>query len=82
MVKIGDSQFAPNFELVAQPNDWGKQVKQASAAATVGQSSKALIYREFWETVLDRIRAEHPSWTRDGRVIRHSATAGQEPPGS
>lgn len=64
VARIGDSLFAPNFELVAQPNDWEKQVKQASAVATTGQSGKALIYREFWEFVLDRIRAEHPSWTR------------------
>lgn len=64
VVRIGDSLFAPNFELVAQPNDWEKRVKQASAVATASQSGKALIYREFWEFVLDRIRAEHPSWTR------------------
>lgn len=60
VVQIGDSLFAPNFELVAQPNDWEKKVKQASAV----QSGKALIYREFWELILDQIRAEHPSWTR------------------
>ena len=64
VARIGDSLFAPNFELVAQPNDWEKQVKQASAVAMTGQSGKALIYREFWEFALDRIRAEQPSWTR------------------
>ncbi len=63
VVKIGDSEPAPNFELVAQPNDWEKQVKKAtSGAATL--SGKSLIYSEFWEQVLSEIRTQHPSWTR------------------
>lgn len=71
VVRIGNSQYAPNFELVAQPNDWEKQVKQASAVTTTSQSSKALIYGDFWTFVLDRIRSEHPSWTR-GRTSNQS----------
>lgn len=62
VVRIGDSQPAPDFELVAQPNDWKKQVKKTTSASEA--SGKSLLYREFWEMVLDRIRAEHPSWTR------------------
>jgi len=63
VVRIGASPPAPNFELVAQPNDWEKAVKK-----TVGQtgavSAKAAVYREFWELVLERIRDKHPDWTR------------------
>lgn len=62
VVRIGDSQPAPDFELVAQPNDWKKQVKKTTSASEA--SGKSVLYREFWEMVLDRIRAEHPSWTR------------------
>lgn len=64
VVKIGESQPAPNFELVAQPNDWEKQVKQAASKRTGEVSAKVRRYREFWEATLARIRAEHPDWTR------------------
>ena len=62
VVRIGDSQPAPNFELIAQPNDWEKQVKKLTAAPEV--SAKSLLYREFWETALERIRTQYPTWTR------------------
>jgi hypothetical protein len=50
--------------LVAQPNDWEKRVKKATSVAGGQASAREQQYREFWEAVLDRIRAEHPSWTR------------------
>jgi Domain of unknown function (DUF4268) len=64
VVKIGESQPAPNFELVAQPNDWEKQVKKATASTPGEASGKARQYREFWGAALERIRLEHPDWTR------------------
>lgn len=64
IVKIGDSDPAPNFELVAQPNDWEKEVKRVTSTGGGEASAKERLYREFWETVLERVRAEHPSWTR------------------
>ena len=62
VVRIGDSTLAPNFNLVAQPNDWGKQVKAATGAAPLTERSK--LYREFWEKFLDRIATEHPARTK------------------
>ena len=61
VVKIGNSEPAPNFKLVAQPNDWGKQVKAATAAGPL--TEKAKLYWDFWEQFLARIAAERPSWT-------------------
>ena len=62
VVRIGDSTPAPNFRLVAKPNDWGKQVK---AAVTPGPADeRAKLRREFWEATLQQIRERHPSWTR------------------
>lgn len=62
VVRIGDSSPAPAFKLVAQPNDWGKQVR-ASTASGDG-SEKGLRYWESYEQFLNRIRTDHPTWTR------------------
>lgn len=62
VVRIGDSEPAPNFELVAQPNDWEKQVRKVTS--TAGTSPKSQIYSEFWTQALAAMRAQHPSWTR------------------
>jgi Domain of unknown function (DUF4268) len=59
---------APNFKLVAQPNDWGKQVKAATAAGAMTERSK--LYYEFWEQFLTRVQSEHPGWTKAKRPSR------------
>lgn len=64
VVQIGDSQPAPNFDLVVQPNDWEKQVRQATSPRTGEASARVRRYREFWEATLNRIRVEYPAWTR------------------
>lgn len=61
VVRIGDSEPAPNFELVAQPNDWEKQVK--SATTTPSETDLGQTYQQFWDLVLNRIHTEHPDWT-------------------
>ncbi len=63
VVQINDSIPAPSFELVAEPNDWEKEVK--SAVRFKGSDSpRAGTYRAFWEQALEAIRIEDPSWTR------------------
>jgi len=70
VVRIGDSLPAPAFKLVAQPNDWGKQVRASTAS---GESSeKGLQYWEFWEQFLTRIHTDHPTWTRARTATRAS----------
>lgn len=62
VVRIGASLPAPAFKLVAQPNDWGKQVKASTAS---GESSdRRRQYWDFWEQFLTRIQAAHPTWSR------------------
>src|SRR4029453_11030 len=46
LVRIGDSTAAPLFKVVAQPNDWQKQVRTATQAGAV--SGKGALYVEFW----------------------------------
>lgn len=67
-IRIDDSRPAPLFRLVAQPNDWTKQVHAGKAAVAV--SGKAAAYTQFWSELLERIRTKHPSWT--------TATAGSK----
>ncbi|KUI23034.1 hypothetical protein AU194_28190 [Mycobacterium sp. GA-2829] len=62
VVKIGASAPAPNFKLVVSPNDWSKQVKAAADASSYTGLPRA--YWDFWRQFLDRIAAEHPTWTQ------------------
>lgn len=62
VVQIGNSVPAPNFKLVAQPNDWGKQVKAATGAGAVTERSQR--YWKFWEQFLNRVVNEHPGWIK------------------
>lgn len=64
VVRIGGSDPAPAFKLVAQPNDWGKQVKAAAVATSGEVSTRERLYQDFWSIVRDRIVAAHPTWTK------------------
>lgn len=44
--RIGDSPYAPKFQLVSQPNDWAKTIKK-SASSTFLTDTKVL-QLEFW----------------------------------
>jgi len=62
VVRIGESAPAPAFKLIAQPNDWGKQVK--AAAQQVGMSERTQLYWEFWSRFTAAVKSKHPTWTR------------------
>jgi hypothetical protein len=64
VIRIGDSQPAPAFKLVEQPNDWAKQVKAATANPSGEVSERERLYLEFWERYRLRVLIEHPTWTR------------------
>lgn len=66
VVRIGDSAAAPLMELQAQPNDWAAQVLANVREVSRG-AGKTAAYAEFWTAMLERIRAEHPGWTRARR---------------
>jgi len=62
VVKIGDSQPAPNFKLRVQPNEW--HAATSAAAKTTSQlAGKAPLYQAFWARFLERVKAERPGWT-------------------
>jgi hypothetical protein len=70
VVRIGDSAPAPNFRLVAEPNDWEKQVKAGTVAGAMTEKSK--LYWDFWEQFRSRVVAEHPEWTNRKSSTRES----------
>ncbi len=73
VVRIGDSAPAPNFKLVAQPNDYQKQVRAATTSGPV--SEKAQLYWDFWEQFRARVAADHPEWKGREGPSRFSANS-------
>lgn len=70
VVRIGQSEPAPSFRLVAQPNDWEKTVRAVTQAE--GLSGKQQLYRAFWTRWIERLRADRPQWSRATRPPRDS----------
>lgn len=66
VVRIGQSEPAPSFRLIAQPNDWEKTVRAATSQSEA-VSGKQELYREFWARWVERLHAEHSSWSRSTR---------------
>jgi hypothetical protein len=62
VVRIGTSQPAPLFKLVAQPNDWQKQVRSGTRSGRAG--TKSALYQKIWTRYLERMRDEHPDWSQ------------------
>ncbi len=61
VVRIGDSAPAPLLKVVAQPNDWQKEIRARTQATASG--GKAALYLEFWTRALTETRSAHPEWT-------------------
>lgn len=59
--RIGDSPCAPKFHVVAQPNDWAKAVKKASAQTTELSDTK-MLQLEFWTKFKEFVQE------RDGKI--------------
>ena len=64
-VQIGDSLPAPLFTVVAQPNEWSKEVKANAAAAISGERGQLQV--EFWTKYLAQVAVERPAWTSSRR---------------
>ena len=64
---IGDSDPAPDLELVSQPSDWRAQVKTQRTSAesrSDGELSESRhAYLSFWTQYLERLHAQHPGIT-------------------
>jgi hypothetical protein len=45
--RIGNSDPAPKFNIICEPNDWGKAIKKSGAGDVVSETK--LLQMEFWE---------------------------------
>ncbi|MDD9997295.1 MAG: hypothetical protein OXQ89_06075 [Rhodospirillaceae bacterium] len=61
VVRIGDSPFAPVFEVVEKPNAWERRLGQRANAA---ESELSLLRQRFW----DRYLKKHPGTFEPARV--------------
>lgn len=50
VVKIADSPYAPVFEVLEQPNEWDREIKQKTAATGASYYD---VKKRFWEGLLD-----------------------------
>lgn len=64
LLQVSGSIPAPHFKLVAEPNEWAKAQKSASAAP----SELGLRYQQFLSSVLDRFKQLRPFFTSASRV--------------
>jgi hypothetical protein len=47
--RIGDSPMAPKFNVISQPNDWSKSVKEQAASTQSGELTELQrLHLEFW----------------------------------
>jgi hypothetical protein len=52
VLRIGNSDPAPRFNVVAMPNDWAKQARQAvNRSAGLGTTETGNFYREYWSAL-------------------------------
>ena len=70
VVRIGQSEPAPLFRLVAQPNDWEKTVRAATNQTEA--TGKQILYRAFWSRWIDLLQADRPGWSRSRGAPRSS----------
>ena len=58
LLKIDGSRPAPNFRLVAYPNEWRRRTATATGA-TAGVSPRMERYRHLFQALMDTLREEH-----------------------
>jgi len=57
--KIGDSPFAPKFQIVVKPNDWVKSGREQARVASSTSPTKQL-QQKFWAALIDRLAKKAP----------------------
>lgn len=67
VLRMGASPPAANLKIVASPNDWQKQVREASRAVQSG--GKGDLYAAFWARLVEVLAAQRPGWTQRRELL-------------
>jgi hypothetical protein len=59
-IRIGQSEAAPMFDIVAELNSWAKEVRSFGGGSF--ESEKSKFYAEFWRSLIDAISPELPEF--------------------
>lgn len=59
--RIGDSPYAPQLDVVVEPDGWVREVR---AAGTNEPSGAEVHHRDFWSEFLPEFHEAHPGWSR------------------
>lgn len=69
-VRIGDSDPAPRFEVVAKPNNWSREVRETLKSGEL--SGRAQLYHAYWSSFAEYLKANDPSF-RIGKINQSRA---------
>lgn len=63
-VRIGESDPAPQFKVIAQPNESHARAARDAEDSSESFGGKGALYAAFWDRFLEQVRERHPEWTR------------------
>jgi hypothetical protein len=75
LLQIDNSNPAPHFKVVVEPNEWQKQTARTGKSGTGTEpTEKQAQYRAFWADVIGKIRERDPNFTSTSpeRAPRHN----------
>ncbi len=69
--QIGNSEPAPNFNIISQPNNWAKTLKNATSSEKGNPSELKLLQQRFWQSLKEYVNKQNVKSTINyGRTPR------------
>ncbi len=64
LYQIGDSEYAPRFNIVAKPNHWSRQVSEKARTASAALTETQKEHIAYWESVIALAEGIYPALAR------------------
>jgi len=58
LYKIGDSEMAPRFNVIEQPNNWARALNEKAKAASSQLTESQKAHLLYWETLIERAKGK------------------------